>query len=140
MKKMLALTLVFLQFFVGPLAMAQAATDVFLSDTKRDLGIVAASGIGGAVIGLSTLSFVDKPSKNLKNVVIGGAIGIIIGVGVVAYLQATQTTKTYEESSSLVPTRDFSTQERLMASLPVNERREENRQEILQLQIPVLSF
>jgi hypothetical protein len=49
---------------------------------------VAATTAGGAILGLSTLSFVDEPGDHLKNILFGGAIGLIIGVAVVAYSQA----------------------------------------------------
>jgi hypothetical protein len=52
-----------------------------LSDSMNDVYLVVGAGLGGAVLGLSTLSFVDEPSENLKNVVVGGALGLIVGVG-----------------------------------------------------------
>jgi len=87
----------FLSLFFLPLrSFAQDAAATLISETKRDITIVGASGIGGAVLGLSTLSFVEEPTKNLKNILIGGAIGIIVGVGVVAYLQGTKSKDSYE--------------------------------------------
>jgi len=81
-----------------------------LVDSMRDLTIITATGIGGAVLGLSTLSFSEQPSKHLKNIVIGGAVGIIIGVGIVVYSQAGRTEQSTvpEKASS-----DFDTRERL---------------------------
>lgn len=63
-----------------------------------DITTVAAIGAAGAVLGLSTLSFVEEPKDHFKNVLIGGAIGIIIGVGVVAFKQAGVSQKQYIES------------------------------------------
>jgi hypothetical protein len=37
------------------------------------------SGLGGAVFGVSTLSFYGEPQKHLGNVAIGAAIGLLIG-------------------------------------------------------------
>ena len=68
---------------MNPSVSAQQGGDI-LQETMTDMYIVAGSGLGGAVLGLSTLSFVEEPSEHLKNVIVGGAIGIIIGVGVVA--------------------------------------------------------
>ena len=51
-----------------------------LGDSLRDLYTVAGVGVAGSVLGLSTLSFVEEPGENLKNIVTGGAIGIILGV------------------------------------------------------------
>jgi hypothetical protein len=63
----------------------------FVDDSLRDITVVIGSGAVGAVLGLSTLSFVDKPGDHLKNVAIGGAVGIVIGVGIVIFSQATRT-------------------------------------------------
>jgi hypothetical protein len=81
--------------------------DVF-GESMQDLSIVGGMGIAGAVIGLSTLSFVEVPMDNLKNILVGGAIGVILGVGIVAYKQATKT------NDDLTYTRrDFGTSERM---------------------------
>lgn len=55
-----------------------------------DLYIVLGAGAAGAILGLSTLSFVDQPTKNFRNVSLGAAVGIILGVGIVIYNQATR--------------------------------------------------
>jgi hypothetical protein len=63
-----------------------------VDDSIRDMSIVFGAGAAGAVLGLSTLSFVDEPSKHMKNIAVGGAIGIVIGVGAVIFYQASKTT------------------------------------------------
>ena len=63
-----------------------------------DISTVAAIGAAGAILGLSTLSFVEEPKDHFKNVLIGGAIGVIIGVGVVAFKQAGLSQQQYIES------------------------------------------
>jgi hypothetical protein len=63
-------------------------------DSVRDMATVLGAGAAGAVLGLSTLSFVDEPSKHLKNIAIGGALGIVIGVTVVVFSQASKTSIT----------------------------------------------
>ncbi len=87
------------------------AGDAILQDSIKDVYTVIGVGVGGAIIGLSTLSFAETPKDNLKNIVIGGAIGIIIGVGIVAYKHATKTQSVYEEYS-LAPDINFSTSHR----------------------------
>ena len=62
-----------------------------VDDSVRDMSIVFGAGAAGAVLGLSTLSFVDEPSKHLKNIGIGGALGIVVGVVAVVFYQATKT-------------------------------------------------
>jgi hypothetical protein len=61
-----------------------------VDDSVRDISVVLGAGAVGAILGLSTLSFVETPSDHLKNISIGGAVGIIIGVGVVIFSQATR--------------------------------------------------
>ena len=61
-----------------------------LDESLADLTLVLGSGAVGAVLGLSTLSFVDKPKDHMKNVAIGGALGIVIGVGIAVFGQATK--------------------------------------------------
>jgi hypothetical protein len=56
--------------------------------TKNDLVVIGVAGTAGAVLGLSTLSFTDKPSDHLDNIYTGAALGVIAGVLYVAYEQA----------------------------------------------------
>ena len=70
-------------FLINPThLMAQENAGSVLDDSINDLYIVLGSGAAGAVIGLSTLSFADKPQDKLKNISIGAAIGIVVGVGI----------------------------------------------------------
>lgn len=88
----------FLTFFittailVNPLrSLAQDSTSTgFLDESLQDLTVVLGSGAAGAVLGLSTLSFVEEPKDHMKNIAIGGAIGVVIGVGIVIFGQATK--------------------------------------------------
>ena len=73
-------------------ASAAAAEDNLADDSLRDFSMVIGSGAVGAILGLSTLAFVDTPSNHLKNIAVGGAVGIVIGVGVVVFSQVTRTT------------------------------------------------
>ena len=84
--------------------------DIF-EKSVGDLTLVGALGAAGGVIGLSTLSFVDEPEDHLDNIMVGAALGIIIGVGWVAYGQAMNTygdMAVYGELSA----ENFSTMER----------------------------
>lgn len=93
-------------------------TKAFAQDNKsladqslQDAMIVGGAALGGAVLGLSTLSFVKEPSEHLKNILVGGAVGIIVGVGLVAYMQANKSETIYK-SSDFTPI-DFNTNQRL---------------------------
>lgn len=82
---------------------ANAGGDDIFASSMTDAITVAAIGGFGAVLGLSTLSFVDEPSEHLKNIVVGGAIGVIVGVGVVAFKQATVSKDLYQDGAYLKP-------------------------------------
>jgi ABC-type Fe3+ transport system permease subunit len=95
LQKLASVMIIFLLILTSISSMAQEEkTSGFVDDSLQDMSIVLGSGLAGAVLGLSTLSFVEKPSDHMKNIAVGGAIGIVIGVGVVIFSQATKTTIT----------------------------------------------
>jgi hypothetical protein len=106
MKKWLSFVIVF-QLLTLNLAFAQQ--DDVLANTQDDILMVAAAGAGGAVLGLSTLSFVNEPSKSISNIWTGAALGIIVGVIYVAYNSAQ---KNSADLISHSPEKDFSTASR----------------------------
>lgn len=111
MKKWLCVFLIFqLMTLNVALAQEETAEDDIIKNTQNDILIVAGAGVGGAVLGLSTLSFYDKASKHISNVWTGAAIGIIAGVIFVAYSSAQ---KGSEELQTAVPSEAFSTSERV---------------------------
>ena len=70
---------------------ADTATESgMFDDSIKDISVVLGTGAVGAILGLSTLSFAEKPKDHLKNIAIGGAVGIVIGVGIVIFGQATK--------------------------------------------------
>lgn len=87
--------------------LAQDDGDI-VKDSLRDISVVAGTGLGGAVLGLSTLSFVEEPKEHLDNILIGGSIGIIVGVAIVAWGQATKSKGLYEDNAQ-VKKPDFGT-------------------------------
>lgn len=56
---------------------------------RRQLGTIIYAGLGGAVLGLSTLSFYGRPQDKLANIAIGFAVGVIGGTIAVTYSAAT---------------------------------------------------
>ncbi|HXH74956.1 MAG TPA: hypothetical protein VNJ08_08325 [Bacteriovoracaceae bacterium] len=105
MKKLISVFLI-LTFVVLTPAMAQE--DDFVKTTREDMFTVMGAGAGGAILGLSTLSFVDQPSRHLRNVFTGAALGIIAGVILVTYNSAQRGTEELESASL-----DFNTNERV---------------------------
>lgn len=49
------------------------------SNIKGQVARIMMSGLGGAVFGVSTLSFYGKPQEHLSNVAIGSVVGLILG-------------------------------------------------------------
>jgi hypothetical protein len=72
--------------------------------------MVGAAGVGGAIIGLSTLSFYEQPSDHVANIWTGAAIGVIAGVIWVAYSSAASNS---EHLTSQISSPDFKTSERV---------------------------
>lgn len=73
-------------------ALAQAGTNRDKSASngpRKQLTIILFSGIAGAILGLSTLSFYGRPQDKLNNIAYGFAIGIIVGAGYSAYAVTT---------------------------------------------------
>ncbi|MCO4792181.1 MAG: hypothetical protein KC493_00610 [Bacteriovoracaceae bacterium] len=89
---------------------AGGGEDDVLQSSLMDMTTVVAIGGAGAVLGLSTLSFVEEPKDHLKNILVGGSVGIIIGVAIVAYKQAASSKDMYYEDAKVTP--DFKTLDR----------------------------
>lgn len=107
MKKWLGFLLSFQFLLLTP---AFAAEDEFIKNTQDDIILVGAAGVGGAVLGLSTLSFYDQPSEHVANIWTGAAIGVIAGVIWVAYSSASNNS---EHLTSQISSPDFKTSERV---------------------------
>ena len=93
--------LIFSTFLVMSHCFAQQEDDIF-EQTMNDALVVAAAGGAGAILGLSTLSFVDKPKDHLKNIVVGGAVGVIVGVAAVAWMQANKSQEAFKQQSGAI--------------------------------------
>jgi hypothetical protein len=106
MKKIFGL-LVILSLTFTNFAMSQSQSEDFVKNTQNDLLIVAGAGGAGAILGLSTLSFVDMPSNHLRNVWTGAAVGMIAGVIFVAYNSAQRGSEELQSSAH------FNTSERV---------------------------
>ena len=99
-KNVILLLLLSFTWSMQKAAAQQGGSQDFVKNSLNDVAIVGWSGAGGALLGLSTLSFVDTPKDHLKNIYVGASIGIIIGVAVVAYLQANKAQSQYTGNGS----------------------------------------
>ncbi|MCM2350108.1 MAG: hypothetical protein NDI69_08795 [Bacteriovoracaceae bacterium] len=110
MKKIISV-LLSLNFFLASGAFspvhAQESEDDIIKSTQNDIMLVAGAGAAGAVLGLSTLSFVETPSNHVSNIWTGAAIGVIVGVVFVAY------TSVQKNSEDLQSSKDFNSFERI---------------------------
>lgn len=104
-----------------------ASSKQLLESSSKDLILVGAMGGSGAIIGLSTLSFAEHPGEHLKNITIGASIGVILGVAMVAYNQATKTQESYGLTSSVSDNEKYFDlkQKEMRSSLPQG-RKEQN--------------
>jgi hypothetical protein len=57
---------------------------------RRHLTTIVMSGLAGAILGLSTLSFYGRPQDKLSNIATGFAIGIVIGAAYTTYKAAAE--------------------------------------------------
>lgn len=78
-------------------AFAQDTTVRKKGGPRRQLATILFAGLGGAILGLSTLSFYGRPQDNLGNIGLGFAAGVIAGTIYVTYKSAT--TKDYSDES-----------------------------------------
>lgn len=46
---------------------------------RSQVAKILLSSLGGAVLGISTLSFYDRPQDHLSNVAVGGTLGAVLG-------------------------------------------------------------
>jgi hypothetical protein len=88
MKRLILLVLTIT--FIATTAFGQQEKEVKrVSGPRRQLATIIFSGLGGAVLGLSTLSFYGRPQEHLANIAIGFAFGVIAGTVLVTYKSAT---------------------------------------------------
>jgi hypothetical protein len=78
MKKIILLfstTLLIFSCLIEPAAQAQTSA----MHVKRNIATVMLAGLGGAVLGASTLSFYSSPSDHTGNIWLGLAAGLVAG-------------------------------------------------------------
>lgn len=64
-------------------SMAQTSTGTGFLGFRRGLATVMLAGLGGAVLGLSTLSFYGEPQDHIGNIWVGLAVGALGGTAYV---------------------------------------------------------
>lgn len=84
-EKKISIFIVLAALTLSPMARAQQNYSTTGRHFKRGVAAVMFSTIGGAVLGLSTLSFYGKPQEHTDNITAGALVGLIAGIGYVAY-------------------------------------------------------
>lgn len=69
-----------------------------LTGTRKQLATIIFSGLAGAILGLSTLSFYGRPQEKLGNIAVGFAVGVIGGAIFTTYQTATKPYEAYDLS------------------------------------------
>lgn len=87
--------LVTLMLFSSSASFAQTDRTV-----KRKIAAVLFSGLGGAILGLSTLSFYGEPQEHTENITYGALLGFVAGVGYVIYDSSRPAAPVYEYSQT----------------------------------------
>lgn len=67
---------------------------------KRNIATVLFASLGGAVLGLSTLSFYGEPQEHTENITLGALVGFVSGVGYVVYDSSRPTSPSYDYSQA----------------------------------------
>jgi hypothetical protein len=87
------------------------------SGPRKQLSIIFLSGLSGAVLGLSTLSFYGRPQDHMSNIAVGFAIGVVFGTVYVTY----NTAKKPKEYLSQLETNPFRPMETARGNIPAHK-------------------
>ncbi len=82
-------------FFQSLPASAQADGANSARGPRKRINYIVVAGLGGAVLGLSTLSFYGRPQDKLANIAIGFAFGVIAGTIMTTYQAASDPKEFY---------------------------------------------
>ncbi len=74
---------------------AQTEEKTKTNGPRKQLATIIFAGLGGSVLGLSTLSFYGRPQDNLANIAVGFAVGVISGTILVTFRAATNPAEFY---------------------------------------------
>lgn len=69
------------------------------ASAKRSLAAVLFASLGGAIVGLSTLSFYGEPQEHTNSITLGALVGFAGGVGYAVYDSSRPTPPMYEYGS-----------------------------------------
>jgi hypothetical protein len=114
------LSMILVVCFITTSAFAQQNVTKKKSGPRRQLATIVFAGLGGAILGLSTLSFYGRPQEYLGNIAIGFAVGVIAGTTYVTFKSAT--TKEYyepQDPNQQQPQTQFEKPDFLLVPVPI---------------------
>jgi hypothetical protein len=85
LKKLICAIFVFCFATTTTFAQSASETSTTKSGPRKQLSIIFLSGLSGAVLGLSTLSFYGRPQDHMSNIAMGFALGVVFGTIYVTY-------------------------------------------------------
>ncbi len=146
MKKYFKVFLIFTLLFTA-LSSAYAQTppaggdgsDELTAGMDEHVWTVVGCAAFGFILGLSTLSFEEEPHEHYDNLYMGAAIGVILGVGIVAYFQADKSKdfltgeEEEEELYRKMPSKHFTSSERISWHYESQESYRINQKELRQV-------
>ena len=71
-----------------PQLWAQQRSSASSVSPRKQMATIIYSGLGGLVLGLSTLSFYGRPQDHMENIGVGFAVGVIVGAAYTTYRAA----------------------------------------------------
>ena len=89
--------------WIGPNTAQAQSTAASTTSVRRNIATIIFCGVGGAVLGISTLSFYGDPQNHIGNITTGFALGLIGGATYVT-MQMTEAAK--EQAESQLPNKD----------------------------------
>lgn len=89
-KKLISVFLVMMILSASAFGQSNLSDALSSSSPKKQMTTIIFSGLAGAALGVSTLSFYSEPQDNLSNITIGFALGIIAGATYTTYKAATE--------------------------------------------------
>ncbi len=124
LKRATSLLLVFVLALMiqSPGAYAQTSEELAQrgAGPRKQMATIIFSGLAGAILGLSTLSFYGRPQDKLSNIAIGFALGVIGGATFTTYKAATRPYEYLDNAFLLLDQKELKLQARKPITLSYN--------------------
>jgi hypothetical protein len=86
---------IFLSLGISSASYAQSRSFAATEGPRKNFTTIIYAGLGGAILGLSTLSFHGRPQDHMDDIAIGFAVGIIAGAIYTSYQAASNPDEFY---------------------------------------------